>query len=93
MKLKAFLVICRNKPDFKLGEKLKLNDGIEDCDYIELSKEENYDLFHEEFNSALERSISIHRSLKQRGHMLDEYKKEYLIITSTRYIVQGFFRV
>ena len=45
----------------------------------ELSKEENYDLFHKDFNSGLRDMLNTHDKWKSEGKYLDDFYKTKVI--------------
>ena len=84
--VKAFVILCGNKPDIELGKKLVLRDTIEDCDYVEINNDTWNKRFLEDLKNAIEFSF-------RHQNELDKYKHQYLVITSERYIVRAFIRL
>ena len=87
-KLKLFHIVYKGGKLPKLNEKLDLDDDIEDSDYEELSKG-NMDI-NFNFVRELNESTSFHLNHK---HDIDNYYKEFLVITNSRYIILGFVRI
>ena len=87
MSLKFFNIICGNKGrDFEIGKKLILRDKIEGFDYVVMQT----DLFDKRFSRDLMEALKF--SLDHQDE-LEKYKKQYIVVTSARYIVQGFIRI
>lgn len=88
MKLKLFHLVYKGGKLPKLNEELDLTDGIEEGDYEELSNGNININFN--FVRELNESTSFH--LKHQND-IDNYYKEFLVITNASYKVIGFIRI
>jgi hypothetical protein len=86
MTLKLFHIVYKGGRLPILGEKLELDEGIDD--YQVISKGDTSIDFH--FIEDLADSVNFHLAHKSD---VDNYYKEFLIITNSRYKVLGLIRV
>ena len=88
MKLKLFHIVYKGGKLPKLNEQLDLDDEIEEGDYEELSNGSIAINFN--FVRGLNESTSFH--LKHEND-INNYYKEFLVITNAKYKVLGFVRI
>lgn len=88
MKLKLFHVVYKGGKLPVLNEKLDLDDEIQKSDYEELSNG-NMDI---NFNFVRELNESTEFHLRHFQD-IDNYYREFLVITNSRYKVVGFVRI
>jgi hypothetical protein len=88
MKLKLFHIVYKGGKLPKLNEKLDLDDEIEDGDYEELSNGNMNINFN--FVRELNESTSFH--LKHKND-IDNFYREFLVITNASYKIIGFIRI
>lgn len=94
---RLFVIVCRTKEDWPaVGERLRLRDAIERDDYHEIDSEVFDGDMLKDIKETIENHLEIRTGRRVYGECdpdLDHYHREFVVITSARYIVKAFFRI